>query len=152
MRRSDLELSRKAALEVLKEADWGTLSVLAPDGGPCCVPVNHVVYEGDVFFHCAAEGEKLDCIRTDPRACFCAVSRCRVLPDSLSTSYRSAVVRGLAERVSDGSLRDAVLMALTARHAPGMEEEARAAVDGADGRVAVVRIRVTELTGKESRG
>lgn len=74
MRRSDREIkSRQEILDVLNRCDVIRLGINTPDY-PYVVPLNFGVEADErsitLWFHCAAEGLKLDNISRDPRAGF----------------------------------------------------------------------------------
>ena len=56
--------------EMLRREAWGCLGLCTPEGAPYVVPVNYAYVEGKILFHCALEGQKLDCIRANPNVCF----------------------------------------------------------------------------------
>ena len=65
------------ALEVLDKAPYITVSFTRPDGTPYGVPLSLARTDDKTFyFHCALEGEKLDCIAANPRVALSAVTRC----------------------------------------------------------------------------
>ncbi len=64
------------ALEVLDKAPYVTVSFTRPDGTPYGVPLSLArTDEKTFYFHCAMEGEKLDCIATNPMVALSAVTR-----------------------------------------------------------------------------
>ena len=55
------------ALEVLDKAPYVTVSFTRPDGTPYGVPLSLARTDDKTFyFHCALEGDKLDCIAANP--------------------------------------------------------------------------------------
>ena len=63
MRRKDREQSREFALDIADNCDYAVMSVVDPEGKPYCVPLS-IVREGEkLYFHCALEGFKTDCLR-----------------------------------------------------------------------------------------
>ena len=99
MRRKDRALEREAALRILDQTEWMTLSMTQPDGTPYAVPVNMTRAGEWLYFHCAREGKKIDCLRACPQVCVTAVGHARVIPEQYTTEYESAVVFGTAEEV-----------------------------------------------------
>lgn len=123
------------------------------DGGrPYVVPLNFA-REGDViWFHGAAAGRKLDCLRAAPVVCV-EVDRfigLRTGPDACgdwTSAYESVVGFGTAEIVDDAAEKLHGLRVLMRKHS-GREdwEFSRSSVKG----TVVVRIRLDALTGKRS--
>lgn len=77
MRKASKEMDVSFALEVFDKAPYVTVSFLRPDGSPYGVPLSLVRTDDNTFFfHCALEGDKLDCIAANPHVALSAVSRC----------------------------------------------------------------------------
>lgn len=67
MRKTQREKSVEWAFEVFDKAPYVTVSMTRPDGTPYGLPLNLVRKDEITFyFHCAAEGEKIDCIMHNP--------------------------------------------------------------------------------------
>lgn len=77
MRKAGRQKDAAWAMEVFDKAPYVTVSMVRPDGSPYGLPLS-LVRGGDntFYFHCAAEGEKLDCLRSNPTVSLSAVSRC----------------------------------------------------------------------------
>ena len=152
MRRKDLETTREQAMAILKDCSYGTLSLVLPDGSPYGVPVNFYLSEEEnaLFFHCAEEGEKIGAIRHCGEVSVSAVAEYTVIPEKLTTIYRSAVARGTAVVIEDIKEREKRLIQLSRRYAgdvlkdDDIEEKARRGAN----HTAVVRIDITSVTGK----
>ena len=66
-------------LEVLEKAPYITVSFTRPDGTPYGVPLSLAhTDENTFYFHCAMEGEKLDCIAANPMVALPAVWNARL--------------------------------------------------------------------------
>ena len=94
------------ALEVLDKAPYVTVSMIKSDGSPYGLPLSLVrTDEKTFYFHCALEGDKLDCIRHCPTVFLSAVTKCAptVGPKdgSFTLQYKSATAVGKAEIVTD---------------------------------------------------
>ena len=62
MRRGEARRDSGWALEVFDKAPFVTLSMVRPDATPYGIPLNMVRKgESAFYFHCAADGEKMDC-------------------------------------------------------------------------------------------
>ena len=67
MRKIQREKSAEWAFEVFDKAPYVTVSMTRPDGTPYGLPLNLVRKDETTFyFHCAEEGEKIDCIMHNP--------------------------------------------------------------------------------------
>ena len=150
MRRFRQQLPHAEAEKILTEATNGVLSLTDTDGRPYGVPMSFVYDAGRqaIYFHCAREGRKMDCVRQTGAASFCVVALDDVRPQEFTTYFRSAIVSG---KVSVAESRDEMVSALrmlAAKYSPGMDSapEISKSLD----RVAVIRLDIESLTGKEA--
>ena len=102
MRKASRAMDAAFALEVLEKAPYITVSFTRPDGTPYGVPLSLARTDERIFyFHCAMEGEKLDCIAANPMVALSAVTRCTptVGPKdgSFTLQYNSAMAVGKIE-------------------------------------------------------
>lgn len=110
MRRTDRQLPIEQVENLLKQSDYGVLSVIGDNGYPYGVPVNYAYVDGKLYFHSTAhESHKLDAIRQNSRVCFTVVSTHDIVLDALSTNYESVIVFGKA-RILEGSFEKAEAM------------------------------------------
>ncbi len=151
MRRKDKLLPEAEAYSILENASYMTLSTVLENGYPYAVPLNHVLLDGMIFFHCALEGQKCDAFRRESRVCVNAVESCDVVPDKFTTNYRSAVIFGKISPVDDISLKRAALTAIIRKFSPGFMESGEAYIDRFFEKTAVYCIAIEHITGKMSR-
>ena len=149
MRRSTREMSASFALEVLSKSPYVTMSMTRPDGTPYAVPLSLAQADEQTFyFHCAKEGEKLDCIAYNPIVCLSAVSRCKptVGPkdNSFTLEFRSAIAIGRAEIVEDDAEKVKALKLICQRFLPHHMDAFDEAIKQSLSHTAVVRITLTE--------
>ena len=87
VRRQDRLLDESSAMDLLRRAEWGVLSMRDADGAPYGVPVNYV-WDGNhsIYIHCAPEGRKLRCLDQDARVSFCVVGQVQWLVISLHSA------------------------------------------------------------------
>ncbi len=102
LRRADRGIPLESAEEILHKGDIGFLGVIGDNGYPYVVPLNYYYDAGRkrIYFHCAAQGHKLDAIKADDKVCFSVVTTAEVLVDDLSIQFDSVVVFGRAETVT----------------------------------------------------
>ena len=103
-----------------------------------------------VYFHCALEGYKLDCIARNDRASFCVVGSDEVVPAEFTTYFRSAVAFGRVRPVEGHDERVHALRLLADKYAPGLDEGFAREVTTLLRRTCVLRLDVEALTGKEA--
>lgn len=137
------------ALEVFDKAPFVTVSMTRPDGTPYGLPLSLVRKDGGTFyFHCAGEGEKLDCLRANPTVSLSAVSRC--MPkfeeekNNFTEYYNSAVALGRAEIVDDDAEKTEALRLLCKRFLPKYMDRFDEAIARSLARTTIVRITLTE--------
>ena len=126
MRRKHSEVTDPKEIErILSSTNIGRLSTNGQDGYPYITPVNFVSLEGNIYFHCAPKGEKLDNMRRDPRVCFEVDVPLSYLDIDLDPSrpicnlhqyYHCVIIRGAASVVEDRGLKIAALNALVRKH------------------------------------
>lgn len=148
MRLKTRAVSQDQAIEIADRALWATLALCGEDG-PYCVALS-VVREGDRFyFHCAKEGHKIDCLRTDARVCLSLVDGAQAAKNRFTMYYRSCIVFGRAVRVSDPQEIEHALRLLCMKY-DSCEEgfDAECAAWGA--KTDVWRIDAEKITGKQN--
>ena len=96
VRRQDRLFSEDEARELLRNGEYGVLSMVdgnGDEGVAYGVPVSYV-WDGDdaLYVHCAKEGRKLRCLSGNARVSFCVVGQTRVIPDKFTTAYQSIVL------------------------------------------------------------
>lgn len=153
MRQSKREIKEKARIEgLLHGAAVGRLGTIGGDGYPMIKPLNFVYVDGKIYFHSAKEGEKIADIGRDNRVCFevdlpIGYVRAEHHGCEASYRYRSVLIRGRARLVEEREERLYALTQLLKKYQPegGYGELGEDKLQLA----AVVRIDVSEMTGKE---
>lgn len=151
MRRKDRERDEAFALETLALCEYATLATVGGDGVPYCVPVSPVLTGRTLYFHCAPEGRKLDNIAVNPTVCVSCARNTRLLPEQYTTEFESAVAFGRCSLVADESEKLLALRLIGAKYSADYMDKIESAIDGALPLVAVCRIDITEITGKEKK-
>lgn len=151
MRRSDRQLSREEAEDILRRGEYGVLCTCGADGEPYGTPLSYAYCGGKIYFHCApGVGHKLANIAENPQVCFTVVGQTCLLPAKFSTIYESAIAFGTAHLV-EGDEKRAALRALLAKYSPQYPEEGEAYITRAFDKVGVWAIHPTRLTAKARR-
>ena len=139
------------ALETLKAASSGVLSLLGQGGYPYGVPTSFVYYDGSIFFHGANAGHKLDAARRCDKASFCAVVRDDPVPEQYTTHYRSVIAFGRIREMTGESERRRAIELLAEKYFPGDSREHRDRyIDAEFDGMAMLELRIESLTGKEN--
>ncbi|MDR2885888.1 MAG: pyridoxamine 5'-phosphate oxidase family protein [Rikenellaceae bacterium] len=167
IRRRDRLLDEVRAAELLQTAEYGFLSLGAgTDGYAYGVPLNFVFvpagegpdpgegadnpasHLGTLWFHCAPEGHKLDCLLKDDRMSFCVVGRTEPVPEQFTTRYESVIAFGRAAIVTDESQRIEGLRLLVRKYCPGLEKQGESYISRSLHRTGVIRMEVKKITAK----
>lgn len=147
VRRKDREISAEEAWSILRNAEYGFISTVSPEGVPYGVPLSFCVMNGNVYFHCAMEGRKTDNLEKNSAVSFCTVGETTVLPGKFSTKYESAIVAGRAEEVFDEEKQSA-LEGLVRKYSADFIESGAKYIDALTHKTRVFKIVVGEVSGK----
>ncbi len=135
MRRKHCEITDPQEIErILRSTTVGRMATNGADGYPYITPVNFVYHQGNIYFHSAPAGEKLDNLARDPKVCFTVDIPLAYLdagfdPDrriaggGMHQFYHCVIIRGEARVVPDGPLKVATLNALVSKHECGADHE-----------------------------
>ena len=149
MRKAARQKDEEWALNVFDRAPFVTMSMSRLDGTPYGLPLSLIRSNRRTFyFHCADEGDKLDCIRANPVVSLSAVSRCtpkfEAEKKNFTMYYDSAIALGEAEIVTDNSEKIMALRLLCQRFLPKHMENFDEAIKRSLERTVVVKITLTE--------
>lgn len=149
MRKAEREMSEEWALEVFDKAPYVTVSMIRPDGIPYGLPLSVVRKDNRTFyFHCAAEGEKMDCLRNNPVVSLSAVSKCTPKYEeekqNFTEHYHSAIALGRAETVTDDNEKTEALRLICQRFLPHFMDYFESAIARSLSRTTVIRITLIE--------
>lgn len=149
MRKANRQKDVRWAMEVFDKAPYMTLSMTRPDGTPYGLPLNVVRKDDTTFyFHCAPEGEKIDCLKHNPVVNLSAVSRCTPKyeedKNNFTEYYNSAIAKGRAEYVADKQEKIEALRLICERFLPHYMEHFDEAIGRSLDRTIVVKITITE--------
>jgi len=154
MRRKDREITtREEMIEVFQKADACRVA-FAVDNIPYIVCMNYgFEWEGEfpiLYFHCAHEGKKLEQMKANPYVCFQIDTdhELKYIEEKVhcTMDYSSLVGMGYLELVSDEEGRKRGLDLLMEHHGHPLPPEYP---EGSMKRTTVLRLRVTEVTGKK---
>ena len=154
MRKAKRQMPTEWALDIMHKAPYVTVSMVRKDGTPYGLPLS-LASDDDKhwYFHCAMEGEKLDCLKAHSEVSLSAVSLCRptVGPKdgSFTLQYRSAIARGNAAIVTDEAEKIHALRLICERFLSKHMDAFEQSISRSLARTAVVKITLSEPpTGK----
>ena len=130
MRRNKQQLAEDEALEVLKNAKRGVLSVIGDDGWPYGIHLNPYLEDGRLYFHGAKTGHKIDSLRKDARASFTVIDEGVKDEGGWAYTFRSVIVFGHVEFIDDQARALEICRHLARRFNPNesdIEDEVRRA-------------------------
>ena len=149
MRRKNQELSFGESAAILERGTSGVLAAAGDDEYPYAVPLSYVYADSKIFFHCAAEGHKMDAIARNHKVSFCVIDQDQVVPEEYTTYFRSAIAFGRVRVLEDeGEVRAAIDL-LARRYHPGDSQEHRQeAIQKEYSALCMLELTVEHLTGK----
>lgn len=151
MRRKGQLLPENEAVEILKSATSGTLALMGDDGYPYAVPMSHFYRNGKLYFHCAAQGHKIDAVRRCEKASFCVIEQDEVHPEKFTTFFRSVIAFGRIRIMENMEEKIEALRALSDRFSPGLIEQREKEIGESIGHMCVLEMEIEHMTGKEAR-
>ena len=157
MRKAARQKDEAWALDVFDRAPYITVSMTRPDGSPYGLPLSLVRSDSRTFyFHCAGEGEKIDCIKAYPLVSLSAVSRCapryEAEKNNFTMYYNSAVALGRASIVDDDAEKIEALRLICQRFLPAYMDNFDEAVARSLARTTIIKITLTEPPVGKSKG
>jgi uncharacterized protein len=150
VRRKEKEITERAELEaVIHEARVCRMGLC--DGQlPYIVPLCFGYAADTFYFHCAAEGRKLEILAQNPAVCLELEAGVALRPSTKACdwgmTFRSVIAFGRAERVEAPEAKRRALDLIMARYAPGSFDYPDAAL----AKTVVLKVRVDSMTGKRS--
>ncbi len=147
VRRTDRQITLAEAEDILKKGLYGTLATVSQDNSAYAVPLFYVYVDGAVYFHCAAEGHKLENIKQNNKVCFNVADDIEIIPNEFAAYYSSATVFGHAEIAEEGDKRKA-LVALIEKYSPDFYKEGMEYIDKLYRVTVICKITPYNITGK----
>ena len=152
VRRQDRLLNESVAVELLRNGEYGILSMverLGEEVGGYGVPISYV-WDGEnsIYFHCAPEGHKLNCLKTNSSASFCIVGQTIIISNKFTTAYESIIIRGGVHMELSSEERMKALMLILDKYSPDFKETGTKYVEKSFHSTNVIRLDINEISGK----
>ena len=149
MRRFKQQIPDEECVEVLKSTKRGVLSLTGDDGYPYGLPIDHWYCEedGNIYFHGAKEGHKIDAIKQSDKASFCTYDEGYRREGEWALNIRSVIVFGRISLVEDEDLARKICTELTRKFTDD-EEYLQHELTHAFPRVQCLRLVPEHITGK----
>ena len=147
MRRKDREISRDEAIGILEKGEYGVLSMCTPTNEGYGVPLNYVLFDNSLYFHCATAGSKLESLNENGKVSFCVVGATTLLPAEFGTLYESVIVAGSISRV-EGKAKTEALKELVKKYSGEFIPQGNDYIDRLIDKVIVLKLPMESVTGK----
>lgn len=152
MRRIQQQLQDQEAVEILEKHTYGILSLLSEDEYPYGLPLNYVKEGNKLYFHVAKVGHKIDALHHCRKASFCVVDQDQVIPEELTTYYKSVIAFGKVSIIEDLEDKYHAMDHLIARFNPLLNtQERKEAILPSFDRVELIQFEIEHLTGKQAK-
>jgi uncharacterized protein len=151
MRRNEKEITDIKTLEdILSEADICRIA-LSENNIPYIVPMNFAYSKNTIYLHSIDEGRKIELLKNNNNLCFEAESRTEIVksenPCNWGMKYLSVIGYGIAYFIDDFTEKTKALNIILNKYSGNSSHkftEAQLA------KLAVIKIIITEMTGKKS--
>ena len=151
LRRKRQALSLGECEAILLRGTSGALALAGDGGYPYAVPLSYLYFNGEIFFHCAKEGHKIDAIKRCPKASFCVIDSDLVIPEEYTTRFRSVIAFGTMRIIEAETEKRKAITRLAVKYAPNDSEENRNREIEKDwGALCMLAMRIEHISGKES--
>ena len=151
IRKKERAMEPQQVREALECGEYGTLSMCGANGYGYGVPLNYVLEDDHLYFHCAVEGEKLRNLSENNKVSFCVVGKAQVVAREFTTSYQSIIAFGKATFVSSEDEIRRAMMLLVKKYSPEHMETGEKYINQAIKRIQVIRLDIEHLSGKSNR-
>ena len=152
IRRHDRRQNENNIARLLASGEYGILSMIEREGTKergYGITLNYV-WDGSnsIYFHCAQEGYKLQCLMINLEVSFCVIGKTKVISNKFTTAYESIVVRGRIHLgLSEDERRNALRM-LIEKYSPDDLEIGEKYIEKSFDRTNVILLEIKEISGK----
>ena len=150
MRRREREIRDQAGIQEILEKGLVCRLGLYDGQYPYVVPMNYGYRDGRLYFHCAAEGRKIDILKKNDRVCIEVDIDSRIvrgdMPCRWAAKYRSVIGFGRARIVDDENAKKAGLDVIMAHYGGSGGEYDEKSLQ----RTSVIEVVLESMTGKQS--
>ena len=141
-------LTNEEVENILKTSPNGTLALYGENGYPYSVPVNFVYSDGKIYFHGAAEGYKLDCMKKDPHVSFSVIGKDYIAKENFTTLFSSVIAFGTIRVIDTIEEKIPVLEAMVGKYSAEFMESGKELIRKGCGSVAY-ELTIDHMTGKK---
>ncbi len=138
------------SVDILQKATSGTLALLGDEGYPYAVPISYVYANGNLYFHSALKGHKIDAIRSCDKASFCVIEKDHVHPEEYTTYFRSVIAFGRIYIIDNEEEKHNMARIFGNKYNPNNEESLRQELEKGLSHMLMICLKIEHLTGKEA--
>ena len=149
MRRFNQQLTTEECIRILENGTSGVLAVAGDDDYPYAVPLSYAYKDGTLWFHGALTGHKIDAIERCSKVSFCVIDKDDVVPEKLTTVYRSVIAFGKAHVLDDERKIAQGARIIGEKYLPGMHDRIESEIAQSMPKLNVIRMDIEHMTGKE---
>ena len=151
MRRKEQEIKDKSIInEILNKAQICRIA-LCTNSSPYVIPINFIFKDDAIYFHSANEGKKIDIIKNNNNVCFQVETDVELIksdkPCKCGMKYLCVIGFGKAFFVEKNEEKKKVLDAIMGKNTHKTDFEYP---DEMIKKVAIIKIRIDEITAKQS--
>jgi uncharacterized protein len=149
IRRQDRLLDEAKSVLLLKQGEYGVLSMIAEGSEAYGIPLNFVWdNNSSVYLHCATEGRKLQCLEVSNKVSFCVVGKTNIVSNKFSTEYESIILNCLAYTKLPVVERMKALELILDKYSPADKEIGMKYAEKSFDRTEIIRLDIQEWSGK----
>lgn len=152
LRRHAQQLPKDVALAFLSNTEEGVLSTISVDNGyPYGIAVNHVLYQGFIYIHCANEGHKMDNIQKNPKVSYFVIHKNVIDQAAYTTRFESVHVFGKASIVTEKKEKYDVLYQIAKKFTGEFVQHADREIKPSMTKTSIIKIEIEHIKGKQSK-
>ena len=149
IRRQDRLLEKEKAISLLKNGEYGVLSMQDEENGAYGVPINYVWNKkNSIYIHGAPEGRKLHCIKRCNTVSFCIVGKTHIISNQFTTEYESIILKCRAYIGLNEEERINALHLLIEKYSPNDKIIGAQYAKKSFHRTEIIRLDIEEASGK----
>ena len=105
----------------------------------------------NIYFHCAPEGYKLECLRENPKVSFTVVGATQIVPGKFTTGYESTIAFGEMHLDLPEEERRYALRLLVNKYSSAFKEIGEKYIEKSFYRTNILRLDISHISGKCKR-
>jgi nitroimidazol reductase NimA-like FMN-containing flavoprotein (pyridoxamine 5'-phosphate oxidase superfamily) len=153
LRRKDREITDQTEIKTIMEEAMVCRLGLCDENEPYIVPLSFGIEENTLYVHSAQEGRKIDMIKKNNTVCFEVETAIELvkgeIPCNWTMNYCSVIGKGKAYILQDSQEKKKGLDCIMKKYS---KEDSFEYSDNMLNRVAVIKIEIEEISGKQRQG